>query len=398
LTPIAAEEFAALMAHFAPWPAARPVGVAVSGGADSLCLAWLANRWGPAVGLIIDHGLRPESAAEAALTAARLASFGMASRMQSIALPRGPGLAARAREARYQALAGMAAELGIVDLLTGHHAGDQAETVLMRRQARSGPAGLAAMAALHDMGSVRIIRPLLDVPPGRLRATLLKAGLEWVEDPSNANPAALRTRLRQTLGDPDGTGGATASLTAAARRRGEARAGAEREMAAILAERASIHPEGFAVLSPGPIAPAALAALLRTLSGAPYPPLQSAVADLARDPRPATLAGVQLLPAGRLGQGLLMVRETAAMAPDVAAGPSAVWDRRFRLPAAHAAASGTTLGAIGADAAGLRHRIGLPAAVVRTMPALRRDGRIIDHHPPVAFAPALPLAGAPFFI
>ncbi len=397
LTPIAAEDFAALMARFAPWPAARPVGVAVSGGADSLCLAWLAHRWGTAFGLIIDHGLRPESAGEAALTAARLASFGMASRVQSIAVARGPGLAARAREARYAALAGMAAEQGIVDLLVGHHAGDQAETFLMRSGARSGPAGLAAMAALHEIFALRIVRPLLDVAPGRLRATLRQARLDWVEDPSNANQAALRTRLRRELGDPDGTGEATASLTAAARRHGEARARAERETAAILAERASIHPEGFAILSPGSIAPAALAALLRTLSGAPYPALQSAVADLARDPRPATLAGVQLLPAGRLGPGLLLVREEAAMAPPVAAGPGAVWDRRFRLSPCQDAQSGATLGAIGRDAAAIRRRISLPAAVVRTMPALRRDGRIIDHIPPAYFAPASPAAGATFF-
>jgi len=396
LTPIAADEFAALMARFAPWPAARPVGVAVSGGADSLCLAWLAHRWGTAFGLIIDHGLRPESAAEAALTVARLASFGMGSRVQSIAVARGPGLAARAREVRYKALVGMAAEQGIVDLLVGHHAGDQAETVLMRSRARSGPAGLAAMAALHDMFSVRIVRPLLGVAPGRLRATLMHAGLDWVEDPSNANQAALRTRLRRELGDPDGTGEATASLTAAARRRGEARAHAERETAAILAERASIHPEGFAILSPGPIAPAALAALLRTLSGAPYAPSLAAVAALARDPRPATLAGVQLLPGGRFGPGLLLVREAAAMAAAVPAEQGALWDGRFLLRETPGAEPGTMLGAIGNDTPALAH-IGLPAAVTRTMPAVRRDGIIIDPEPATCFTPAAPLAGAPFF-
>jgi tRNA(Ile)-lysidine synthase len=392
-----AEEFAALMARFAPWPAARPVGVAVSGGADSLCLAWLAHRWGPAVGLIVDHGLRSGSAAEAALTAARLSSFGMNGKVQSIALSHGPGLAARAREARYQALARMAAEQGIVDLLIGHHAGDQAETFLMRRQAGSGPAGLSAMAAVHEMFSVRIVRPLLGVAPGRLRATLLQAGLGWVEDPSNANPAALRTRLRRDLGDPDGTGEATASLTAAARRRAEARAEAEQQTSRILAERASIHPEGFAILTPGPIAPAALAALLRTLTGAPYTASTAAVSALARDPRPATLAGVQLLPAGKLGPGLLLVREAAAMAAQVPARTGALWDRRFRLGEAGRAEPGTTLGAAGPDTPALAH-IGLPAAITRTMPVLRRDGKIIDPQPDAPFSPAIPLAGAAFFV
>jgi tRNA(Ile)-lysidine synthase len=397
MTPVSAEEFAALMARFAPWPQGRPVGVAVSGGADSLCLAWLAHHWGQARGLIIDHGLRPESAAEAALTVARLASFGMASDVHAIALTPGPGLAARARTARYDALACMAAAHGIVDLLVGHHALDQAETALMRVQARSGPAGLAAMAALHETQAVRIVRPLLGLPPGRLRATLREAGLAWVEDPSNSNPKALRIRLRQGLADPDGGGEATALLVESARRQGAARAVAEQEAAAILAERVAIHPQGFAILSPGPIAPAPLAALLRTLSGAPYAPSAAAVADLARHPRPATLAGVQLLPAGRLGPGLLLVREAAAMAGPIPAQPGALWDRRFILCDGAGVKPGTMLGAIGADASSLR-RIGLPAAVVRTMPALRRDGIMIDAAPAVLFRPAGPLAGGAFFI
>jgi tRNA(Ile)-lysidine synthase len=392
MPPLSAEDFAALMARFAPWPRARPVGVAVSGGADSLSLAFLAHRWGRAVGLIIDHGLRPESAAEAALTHARLASFGMASHVQTLALNPGPALAARAREARYNALARMAAEQGIVDLLVAHHAGDQAETVLMRTQAHSGPAGLAAMPALHETFGLRIIRPLLGTAPGRLRATLRQAGLAWVEDPSNANPKALRTRLRHSLNDPDGAGEATCKLVADARHKAEARARAERETAAILAERVAIHPQGFAILSPGPIAPAALSALLRTLTGAPYAPSRSAVADLARDPKPATLAGVQILQAGRLGPGWLLVREAAAMADDIPAEQGALWDRRFSL---QAETPGATLGAIGPDAPALR--MGLPAAILRTMPALRRDGKLIDPTPATLFTPATPLAGAPFF-
>lgn len=392
MMPLSAEEFAALMARFAPWPATRPVAVAVSGGADSLCLAWLAQRWGRAVGLIIDHGLRPESATEAGLTQARLAAFGMPSHTQKIALNPGPALAARAREARYAALARMAAEQGLVDLLVAHHAGDQAETVLMRAQAHSGPTGLAAMPALHETFGLRIIRPLLGVAPGRLRATLRHAGLAWVEDPSNANPKALRTRLRRSLDDPDGHGEATQKLVAEARQKGEARAQAERETAAILAERVSIHPQGFAILSPGPVAPAALAALLRTLTGARYAPSPAAVAGLARDPRPATLAGVQILPAGRLAPGWLLVREAAAMAADIPATAGALWDGRFSL---QADTPGATIGAIGRDAPTLG--LDLPAAVVRTMPALRRDGKIIDPAPVTLFTPATPLAGAPFF-
>jgi tRNA(Ile)-lysidine synthase len=396
---ISGAEFTGLMQRYAPWPAAQPIAVAVSGGADSLCLAWLAHRWGRSIGLIIDHGLRPESCLEAEATARRLTGFGMAARVRRLAIERGPGVAARARDARYTALTELAQAEGIVDLLVAHHAGDQAETVLMRRQAQSGPAGLAAMAAVTEKRDLRIVRPLLTVSPGRLRATLLQAGLGWVEDPSNLDPAALRTRLRQEIAGAGETAGA---LTVAAAQQAEARASAARRIAAVLAERAAIYPQGFARLSPGPIEAAALATLLRALTGSRYPPRLAAVSALAADPRPATCAGVQILTAGRLGPrleaGWLLVREASAMADAVEAVPGAIWDRRFRVADDAGYAPGTMLGAVGSDAPALRAP--WPAAILRTLPALRRNGRLIaiatEPRDNVVFTPLLPAAGAPF--
>jgi tRNA(Ile)-lysidine synthase len=394
---ISRAEFASLMERYAPWPATQPIAVAVSGGADSLCLGWLAHRWGRAVGLILDHGLRPESGCEAEATARRLTGFGMAARVRRLAIEPGPGVAARARDARYAALTQMAKAEGMVDLLVAHHAGDQAETVLMRRRARSGPAGLAAMAAVTETRDLRIVRPLLSVQPGRLRATLRQAGLGWVEDPSNLNPAALRTRLRQEIAGAVETTGA---LTFAAGQQAEARASEARETAAVLAERAAIYPQGFAVLSPGPIEAAALAALLRALTGARYPPRLDAVRALAARPRPATCAGVHILSAGRLGPGWLLVREASAMAEAVEAVPGAMWDRRFRVADDSSHAPGTMLGAVGADAARLRDLWPWPAAVLRALPALRLGGRLIgvatEPGGGVEFSPLVPAAGAPF--
>jgi tRNA(Ile)-lysidine synthase len=396
-------EFAALMARFVPWPERRRTAVAVSGGADSLCLAWLTHRWGEALGLIIDHGLRPESATEARLTQNRLASFGMAARVTRLDLAPGPGLADRARKARYAALTCMAAEAGIADVLIGHHAGDQAETVLMRALGQSGRAGLAAMASIVEQTRVRLVRPLLGVEPSRHRATLTSAGLSWIEDPSNDNPAALRTRLRRQL--RDGGSEQVQALAEAARRQGEARARAEVCSAAVLARRASIHPEGYALLSPGPIDAQALAQLIRAMTGAPYAPSISVIADLADNPRPATCAGVQILAAGRLGSGLLLVREAAAMAAPVTTHAGATWDRRFCIEDTAQFEAGTRLGALGADAAAMRRLTDLPAAVLRTMPALRRGGKILSvpfidpaESCAVVFSPATPLAGGPFFM
>jgi tRNA(Ile)-lysidine synthase len=164
----------------------------------------------------------------------------------------------------------------------------------------------------------------------------------------------------------------------------------------MLAERASIYPQGFALLSPGPIAAPALATLLRALTGARYPPRLAAVRGLAADPRPATCAGVQILAAGRLGPGWLLVREASTMAEAVEAVPGAIWDRRFRVADDAACAPGTMLGAVGDDATALRDRWPWPAAVLRTLPALRLGGLLAEPGESVVFSPLVPAAGGQF--
>jgi tRNA(Ile)-lysidine synthase len=411
---ITAEEFAARMATLGPFEPGPLLAAAVSGGADSMALALLADTWarardGSLLALVVDHGLREDSDAEAALTIQRLAARGIAARMLRLdGLNHGPALAERARAARYAALRAACTGHGILHLLLGHHAADQAETVLMRRDSNSGPAGLAAMPALAEQSGLRLLRPLLGVPPVRLRATLGEAGLAWVEDPSNHDQRALRARLRAGLNDPDGTGPAVAALCVGARAAGEARATHEAAIAGTLAGRAAIHPEGFALLSPGPVEPAALAALIQTIGGAAFPPPSASVAALAAAPQPATLGGVRVLWAGRLGDALLLVREAASMGPPVEARPGALWDGRFRLQAQASPPDGTTIGALGADAAGLRRWSPLPSAVLQTLPALRCANSLVavPHllYPdpatciavPVVFNPRRPVAGAPF--
>ncbi|HTW71293.1 MAG TPA: tRNA lysidine(34) synthetase TilS [Acetobacteraceae bacterium] len=414
ITPLGPDEFAALMAPLGPFEPAPRLAAAVSGGADSLALGILADRWvrdrgGTLLALVVDHGLRRESAAEARLTIDRLTTAGIPARLLGLTeLGRGSALAERARAARYAALTTACTEAGILHLLLGHHAADQAETVVMRRQSRSGPAGLAAMPAIREQAGLRLLRPLLPIAPARLRATLRAAGIGWVEDPSNRDQRALRSRLRAALNDPDGTGPDIAALCRAARMAGLARAARESDLATHLAGRATIRPEGFAVLSPGPIDRDALATLIQMVAGSAYPPPTHAVAALAAAPRPATLAGVRLMRAGRLGDGLLLVREAAAMAPPVPAMPGAIWDGRFRL-AAHAMPSAdATIGALGPDSALLRRCSPLPAVVFQTLPAVRRGNCLaaVPHllYPdldscaavPLTFSPRQPAAGAPF--
>jgi tRNA(Ile)-lysidine synthase len=418
---LGAAEFAVAMAGLGPFERAQRLAAGVSGGADSMALALLGDAWarergGSLLGLIVDHGLRDESGAEAAVVAARLDALGIAARVLRIdGLARGPALAERAREARLRVLAEACAGEGILHLLLGHHAGDQAETVLIRSLSGSGVAGLAGMASIVETAGLRILRPLLATPPARLRATLVSAGVAWVEDPSNIDPAALRPRLRMMRRDRDGAGAATAALVDAAAASGRHRADEDGRVAAILAERASLRPEGFAVLcgsasARDAIEPRALAALLQTVAGAPFPPPTRSVAHLAAAPKPATLAGARLVPAGRLGPGLLVVREEAAMAPPVPARPGIVWDGRFHLGADARVSPGATLGALGADAARLRRASPLPSAVLRTLPAVRLGAALLAvphlHYPdadacaciPVTFTPPRSAASASFAV
>ena len=417
-------EFATLMEPLGPFGPAPRLAAAVSGGADSMALAVLADAWakaraGSVLALIVDHQLRPESSCEATEAAARLTARGLTARVLTLTgLAHGTRLAERARAARYASLTEACRAEGILHLLLGHHAADQAETVIMRALAGSGTAGLAGMAPVVETTFLRLLRPLLSVPPIRLRETLGSLGIGWAEDPSNTDTRALRPRLRALRSDRDGTGAATTALVAAAAASGRERARQEAAAGSALAVAVTLRHEGFALLSlppsdrhggpcAGHLPPEAVAALIQTIAGNDFPPNPAAVATLAAAPRPATLAGVRLLAAGRLGPGLLIVREKAAMQVEVPAVPGAVWDRRFRLAKQATPLPGCMLGPLGADASRLRRWSDLPAAVLCTVPALRRAGTLVavPHlgYPtpeacaavPVLFSPPRPACGPP---
>jgi len=426
------DRFAAEMARIGGFEPRPRLAVAVSGGADSTALVLLARDWavrrgGTVLALIVDHGLRAESPAEADATLDVLAALGIPGQKLTVAdLVKGSALAERAREARYRLLLHACASAGVPHLLLGHHRSDQVETVMMRVLAGSTARGLAGMPAVVETRFVRLLRPLLGVAPSRLRAMLIARGVSWIEDPSNRDRNAQRARLRGIRADVPGTGEGTAAVAQAARQAGDFRAARDRAVAQTLAERATIRPEGYALLTPGAIEPEALAALLRTIAGTRHAPPIDRVAALARALRPATLGGVRIAPAGRLGDGWLLVRERRAIQGPVRAELNVVWDGRFRLAAAPPGGLSRngpeetltpgaptpdtltldtlSLGALGADAARFRNRYGPPTLVLHGLPALRLG------HEPLAvphigvgdprwhllFDPRNSAAGAPF--
>jgi tRNA(Ile)-lysidine synthase len=331
------------MAPLGPFAAGRPVMAAVSGGADSMALALLLSRWGQVRAAIVDHGLRPESAAEAERTARLLAAIGVASTILPAGLARGPAAAERARDARYRLLLQACRAAGCPDLFVAHHEGDQAETVQMRHESGIARAGLAGMAPISYRDEARLLRPLLSTPAPRLRATLRAAGLDWVEDPSNHDLRTRRARLRAEM-DPESRAGALAI----GRDSGIERARAERRIALELTGVA-FHPAGFALIS-DTISDSALSALIWTMSGQAYPPPRS---GLSAGLSTRSVHGVLLRPGGRLGASTLLTREPDAVAAPVAAAPGVTWDGRFRIATV---SDGLTVGARGSAAARIGRR------------------------------------------
>lgn len=196
-----------------------PLGLAVSGGADSLALLLLAAAAlsGRVAAATVDHRLRPESAGEARLVAAFCDRLGCphATLPVTVADGRG-GLQAEARAARYAALADWAGSRGLACLATAHHCDDQAETVLMRLRRGSGVGGLSGIRPVRPEGALRIVRPLLGWSKAELVALVDAAGLEPVDDPSNRDLRFDRAAVRHLLEQDGGFDPARLARSAAA--------------------------------------------------------------------------------------------------------------------------------------------------------------------------------------
>lgn len=394
--PLDPAEFDRLMRPLGPFEAAPRLAVAVSGGADSVALALLAAEWAAARGgrvdaLTVDHGLRPESATEAAQVGAILTRHRIPHAVLRWAGPRpAAGLQEAARAARYALLEEWCAASGVLHLLLAHHREDQAETFLLRLARGSGAAGLAGMAAVAERRAVRLLRPLLAIPKMRLRATLTVRGERWISDPSNENPAFDRVRIRRLLPQLAAYGLAPERLAGTARRLGRARQALEAAAAEALAIAVSLRPEGYAwvdlaalAAQPAEIRLRALAAIAMCIGGLTATPrlarlerLETALLSPAAGRRRRTLGGCLFTAAGPRA---LVCREPAALAgPMLVAGRGPFhWDGRFRLVLAAAPCEPLTLRALAAegwrtavaDAPALA-RTRLPAPVRPTLPSL----------------------------
>jgi tRNA(Ile)-lysidine synthase len=394
-TSLSDDEFAARLDGLGPFERAPRLAVAVSGGADSLALALLADAWarrhgGEIVALTVDHGLRPASAAEARQVGDWLGARGIAHRTLTWEGPHpASDIQAVARAARYRLLEAWCGAHGCLHLLTAHHREDRAETFWLRLARGSGLDGLAGISAVSERAECRVLRPLLDVPPERLRERLREDGQAWIEDPSNRNAGFARVRVRQARALLTAEGLSAERLGETLRHLGRARQALEAGTAGLLARAVTLHPAGFAWIDPEAIRRVeselglrALAAVLATVGGAEYPPrlerLERLYDALGRDAqgRGRTLGGCCLVASAG---AVLVCREPAAMEPPVALSPGGafIWDGRFRVETEQACPAGLTVGALGQDRHDLppeaRRRLRMLPGPARPTLAVLRD-------------------------
>ncbi len=371
------------------------IGVAVSGGGDSIALMHLLAAHHAAGGpepvvVSLDHGLRPEAAGEVAAVAQSAAALGVTHAALVWGGWDGRGnLMAGARRARYRLIAEWAIGQGLPAVALGHTADDQAETFLMRLARGAGLDGLSGMSAERRAEGMLWLRPLLDTTRAELRAYLRAAGLGWVDDPTNDDTTYARVRARATMAalvplgiSPSGVAEVTAHLREVrevldAATYAVAEALVRFDMGDLVIDRAGLAQQ------PAELRRRLLAQALRWIAGAEHAPRGPALAAFGetalKGSAPATLHGCIALPEG---EQLRICREAASCAGAVPLG--AVWDGRWRLngpsvPGAEVRA----LGDAGLQQCPEWRASGRPRAALAADPALWRGAELL----------AAPLAG-----
>ncbi len=398
--PVSAAEAEALLT---PLGRHAHVALAVSGGPDSIALLILAARWRSSRAgvprltvLTVDHGLRPESKAEARLVARLAESFGLPQAVLDWAhdeVRRG-ALQEAARAARYGLMTAYCHAHDIAAIVTAHQLDDQAETVLMRLARGSGLDGLAAIPAESRWAGMPVLRPLLDVPKARLVATLEAEGVAFAVDASNDDPRFERARLRRCGDALTRLGLSPEALARSARRLGRARTALDAAAEAHLAAHSRMDAAGFCLLDIEALAAAAeeiglraLARVIAAVSGRDMPPrlakLETLLAALKDMPaKTHTMGGCRFEP---LGQDLGVFRETRRTGLPVlplAPGERGLWDNRFRVALGALEPEPVSVRALG-DAGWREARLTSPwlAALPRfagaTLPACWRGDRLM---------------------
>lgn len=333
----------------------------------------------------VDHGLRPDSGAEAEFVAQQCAALEVPHTTLRWEGWDGSGnMQQEARRARRALIGDWARSLGVTQVLLGHTAEDQAETFLLRLARGSGVYGLSGMAARMQADGVTWLRPLLPCRRVELREILTAKGIPWIEDPSNENARFDRVRLRQAMPMLADLGLTVDRLIDTAQNMDRAAQVVRAEVLRLARQAVQANPAGFLTLETALIGQAQAELRLRLLSGclqwvssAQFPPRREALEALSAQVRAGiadrrTLSGclIDIRP-----ETVTIARETAQTGPPVAAGQ--LWDGRWITTCDTAHVMVAALGPEGL--AGLpdwRSR-GLSREVLMGLPAFWRERQLI---------------------
>lgn len=318
------------------------LGVAVSGGSDSMALLHLMHGFCALHGcklraVTVDHGLRPEAKDEAEAVRQVCAQLGVAHDTLLWTGWDGVGnLQSAAREARYGLMTQWAADNDISTIAIGHTADDQAETFLMRLVRRSGVDGLSGIPHRVMRDGVTWVRPLLSAGREVLRSYLRTQRILWIDDPSNDDTQFERVRTRQALTQLSTLGIDVQVLSEVAGHMSQARRALDWQT--FIAARDIAHIDAGAVvlcerrlrILPDEIQRRLIVQAINWISGKEYPARRAAIANLMqaiRKGQAGTADGVHLR---RVAGQIWVFREWNAVR-DISCKPDALWDARWRM-------------------------------------------------------------------
>ena len=385
----------------------RHIVLAVSGGADSMAMMHLVTAWRtlrgtavPSLSVVtVDHGLRPESAAEARFVAAAAGELGLP---HSTLIWTGPkpasGIQAAARDARYGLISEHLAANRWQTVATAHTRDDQAETLLMRLARGSGVDGLAGMRESKLLGAMLIVRPMLAFSKDSLIATLKALGVSWVEDPSNDNADFERVRIRQLRSTFENAGLTNAQIALSAHRIGRARHALDvyaGDTVAARPDKFHFDSLGYARISwsfltclPEEIRLKILSRTIASIGASAEPvPLSrlEAMTEGAQWQRPIgrTLGGAVFSP-GKEPDGIIITREYGRRplpVMDLKPGQMVEWDQRYTVLVSSDLDVRLRVCALGAQGLSALKREGFarpqhPARALRTIPAFWEGERL----------------------
>ncbi|UWR23384.1 tRNA lysidine(34) synthetase TilS [Sulfitobacter sp. S190] len=370
------------------------LGVAVSGGGDSIALLTLLHEIATTQGaeiaaVTVDHRLRDGSADEARGVAEHCARLGVAHDTVCWTEWDGRGnLQDRAREARVALISQWARTRGIAHVALGHTQDDQAETVLLRLGRRAGVGGLAAMRPRSHRDGITWLRPLLGVSRAALREYLRGKGVSWVEDPSNDDLRFDRIRVRHALGSLGEIGIDAAALAAVADNLADADAALADQARACLDACGAVQLGSVRFdweefhRHPHEIRRRVLSAAVQWHSGRAYGPRRAGLAQVmaaVEAKSGGTVDGCHILT--RAG-AIWVLREHRRIA-DAHAAPGSDWDMRWRCDVANGLGRGTNARVAVLGGKGLKVMVdwrasGLPWGVARSLPALWQGDEVVS--------------------